>query len=104
MGEVTGKRLHALRTAESIFREEIVEAGLERKLYKHFPVLIAGRSLGNELLVLRAVTISGGQLIPARLPYDLIERTVQRIMEATPLVSRIFYDETPTQLGQETFS
>ena len=104
VGEVTGERLHALRTAEAIFREEIRLAGLERKLYKHFPVLIGGETVGSELIVLRAVTLSGGQLVPARLPYDLIERTVQRIMEATPAVGRVFYDETPTPVGRETFS
>lgn len=104
VGEVTGERLHALRTAEAIFREEIRLAGMERKLYKHFPVLIGGETVGSELIVLRAVTLSGGQLVPARLPYDLIERTVQRIMEATPAVGRVFYDETPTPVGRETFS
>lgn len=104
VGEVTGERLHALRTAEAIFREEIRLAGLERKLYKHFPVLIGGETVGSELIVLRAVTLSGGQLVPARLPYDLIERTVQRIMAATPAVGRVFYDETPTPVGRETFS
>ncbi|MGN0775773.1 MAG: hypothetical protein ACI4MM_03750 [Candidatus Ventricola sp.] len=104
VGEVTGERLHALRTAEAIFREEIRLAGLERRLYKHFPVLIGGETIGSELLVLRAVTLSGGQLVPARLPYDLVERTVQRIMEATPVVGRVFYDETPTQVGRESFS
>ena len=104
VGEVTGERLHALRTAEAIFREEIRLAGLERKLYKHFPVLIGGETVGSELIVLRAVTLSGGQLFPARLPYDLVERTVQRIMETTPAVGRVFYDETPTQVGRETFS
>ena len=103
VGEVTGERLHALRTAESIFSEEIRQAGLERKLYKHFPVLIGGEATGSELLVLRAVTVSGSQLMPARLPYDLVERAVQRIMETTPAVRRVFYDETPTQLGRETF-
>lgn len=104
VSEVTGERLHALRTAEAIFREEIRLAGLERKLYKHFPVLIGGETVGSELIVLRAVTLSGGQLVPARLPYDLIERTVQRIMEATPAVGHVFYDETTTPVGRETFS
>jgi len=104
VGEVTGERLHALRTAEAIFREEIQLSGMDRKLYKHFPVLIGGESMGSELLVLRAVTLSGGQLIPARLPYDLVERTVQRIQTAQPMIARVFYDQTPTQIGQEAFS
>lgn len=105
IGEVTGERLHALRTAENIFHEEIEEAGLERKLYKYFPILV-GNDLasGHEMMILRAVTLSGSQLIPARLPYDLVERTVQRIMAASPTITRIFYDQTPTPVGKETFS
>ena len=104
VGEVTSERLHALRTADAIFREEIGLAGLERKLYKHFPVLIGGEAMGGDLLILRAVTLSGSMLLPARLPHDLIERAVQRILETTPSVGRVFYDETPTPMGKETFS
>ena len=104
IGEITGERLHALRAAEMIFREEIADAGLERKLYKYFPVLVGNDSQpGSEMMILRAVTQSGGQLLPARLPYDLVERTVQRIMETTPEIMRVFYDQTPTPEGKETF-
>jgi len=105
LGEVTAERLHALRTAEVIFREEIAEAGLERKLYKYFPVLIGSDAMdGKELMILRAVTLSGGQLVPARLPYDLIERTVQRIMALSPAITRVFYDQTPTPIEKESFT
>lgn len=104
LGEVTAERLHALRTAEAVFSEEIRLCGLDRKLYKYFPVLIGlNEKTGGETMVLRAVTLSGGQLIPARLPYDLVERTVQRIMGQFQSVVRVFYDQTPTQLGKETF-
>ena len=105
VGEVTGERLCALRMAEVLFREEIAEAGLERKLYKYFPVLIGNDSMaGREMMILRAVTLSGGQLVPARLPYDLIERTVQRIMTQSPAITRVFYDQTPTPIEKESFT
>ena len=105
VGEVTQERLHALRTAERIFREEILESGFERKLHKYFPIL-AGESsrMGGEMVILRAVTLSGAMLMPARLPYDLVERTVARIREEAPSVTRVFYDQTPTPVGQETFA
>lgn len=104
-GEVTGERLHALRIAEEIFSEELAEAGLERRLYKFFPVLAGGDiSMGHEMMVLRAVTRSGGMLMPARLPYDVVERTVGRILREAPLISRVFYDETPTAVSNEAFS
>ena len=56
------------------------------------------------MMILRAVTLSGGQLVPARLPYDLVERTVQSIMAVCPAITRIFYDQTPTPVGKETFA
>jgi len=56
-----------------------------------------------EMMVLRAVTISGGQLIPARLPYDLVERTVAKIQAQLPDIARVLYDQTPTGIGQESF-
>lgn len=105
LGEVTGERLYALRTAEAIFGEEIRQAGLARKLYKYFPVLAdADPLMGSMTVILRAVTISGGTLIPARLPYDLVERTVQQILASTPSVQRVFYDQTPTLVGKESFA
>lgn len=105
IGEVTGERLHALRTAEAIFAEEIRLADQERKLYKYFPVLAGGSMpIEGEMVILRAVTQSGGQLIPARLPYDLTERTARRILESAPQIVRVFYDQTPTAVGKESFS
>ncbi len=105
IGEVTQERLQTLRMAEAIFREEIEQVGMERKLYKYFPILVGDRNaLGGEMLILRAVTLSSGMLMPARLPHDLVERTVQRIMEKQPALSRVFYDETPTPEGRESFS
>ena len=87
LGEVTPQRLSALRTADAIFSEEIREAGLHRKLYKYFPVLVDADELkGSCTIILRAVTVSGAMLVPARLPYDLVERTVERILETTPAV------------------
>lgn len=104
LGEVTPQRLSALRTADAIFSEEIREAGLHRKLYKYFPVLVDADELkGSCTIILRAVTVSGAMLVPARLPYDLVERTVERILETTPAVQRVFYDQTPTPVGKEKF-
>ena len=85
--------------------EELCEAGLDRKLHKYFPVLAGGDvAMGSEMMILRAVTRSGGMLVPARLPYDVLERTVGRILREAPLVSRVLYDETPTAVGKESFA
>ena len=104
VGQVTRERLEALRTAERIFRMEIEQAGMERRLYKYFPVFIGGENYGSEMIVLRAVTLSGGQLIPARLPYDLVECTVESILRELPGITRVLCDQTPTAIGQESFN
>lgn len=105
IGEVTRERLLALRTADTLFDEEIRAAGLERKLYKYFPIITGGfPTAGDEIVVLRAVTPSGGLLLPARLPHDLLERTTRRIMEEVPQIQRVLYDQTPTPVGKETFA
>ena len=59
--------------------------------------------MGSCTIFLRAVNVSGAMLVPARLPYDLVERTVERILNQTPTVRRVFYDQTPTPVGKETF-
>ena len=105
IGEVTQERLDTLRIAERVFHNEIQEAGFERKLYKYFPILVGDMgAMGGEMIILRAVTLSGAMLIPARLPHDLVERTVERIREEAPHIVRVFYDQTPTPVGQETFA
>lgn len=104
VGEVTQERLFAMRLADSIFENEIRKAGLDRKLFKYFPVLAGGVfAQDGEIIILRAVTLSGGQLMPARVPYDLIERTVEKILDEAPYIARVLYDQTPTQVGQESF-
>lgn len=102
IGEVTPEKLAALRKADAIFSGEIHEAGLNKKLYKYFPIMVDAQK-ETSTIILRAVTISGAMLVPARLPYDLVERTVERILETTPTVRRVFYDQTPTPIGKETF-
>ena len=104
MGEVTQERLSALRVADAIFTEEIEAAGLSRRLYKYFPILTGGDGATcKDMLVLRAVNESGGMLVPARLPHDLVERTVERTLLQAPSISRVFCDQTPTPVGKETF-
>ena len=48
----------ALRKADAIFSEEIREAGLNRKLYKYFPIMVDADELkGRCTIILRAVTV-----------------------------------------------
>lgn len=101
LGEVTRQRLAILRKADAIFREEVREAGLHKRLWKYFCVLYPmGHETGDDLAIaLRAVTtsLSGGTVraLPARLSYDLQERCGDRILQAFPEVQRVVNDITP---------
>ncbi len=101
LGEVTRQRLAILRKADAIFREEVKEAGMHKKLWKYFCVLypMDEQPKRDLAVAIRAVTtsLSGGTVRtqPARLPYDLQERTAARILQAFPEVKRVVNDITP---------
>lgn len=103
IGEVTAEKLFLLREADAIFRAEIVESGLDRRLSQYFAILTDVQTIGmrdgkpctEQAVALRAVntTDTTGVTI-AKLPYDLIERVVQRITSQVPGINRVLYDVT----------
>lgn len=97
LGEVTEERLETLRAADAIFREEIMKAGLNKRLWQYFTVLspIPGEAAGA-VVCLRAVQAGGGPAYAARLPYDLTEGAVERILRERKEVRRVVYDLTPS--------
>ena len=101
IGDVTEERLLVLREADAIFLQEIEKAGLYRQVWQSFAVLPAIRSvgvMGDERtyaypIVLRAVTSDDAMTADwARLPYDLLERISQRIINEVPGVNRVVLD------------
>lgn len=92
-GEVNAERLQILRRADRIFSDELVEVGLHKKMKRYFAVLNTGK--GWNQIILRAMHGDGPAMNAARLPYDLLERTVERIHQELPSVERVLYDLTP---------
>jgi len=95
-GEATPERLRTLRAAEALFEAEIEEAGLARKLWKYYATLAQmpeGETAG-QVVLLRAVQQSEMTANPARLPYDLLERVVERIQKEVTGITRVMYDVT----------
>ena len=96
LGEIRPDKIAILRGIDSIFREELRTAGLMPKLDDYYPMLSEqGAFGGGRQVLLAAHTRSGGRMMPARLPYDVVERTVSRILETYPTVTRVMLDETP---------
>ncbi|MGI6706404.1 MAG: glutamine-hydrolyzing GMP synthase [Clostridia bacterium] len=103
IGEVTEEKLNILRDADAVFREEISRAGLDEEIWQYFAVLTDMRSVGvtgNErtydyTIALRAVnSIDGMTADWARIPYDVLERISNRIVNEVKHVNRLVYDIT----------
>ena len=99
MAAVTAERLDILRTADAIFRREIEGAGLQKRLWQYYAALsVSPLPGGGLIMILRAVQPSeGGAGLPARLPFDLLERVTADITRECPDVQRVFYDCTPSR-------
>jgi GMP synthase (glutamine-hydrolysing) len=101
LGPVTRDRLDLLREADAVFAEEIRGAGLYRKLWQSFAVLLPVRSVGvmgddrtyQYTIALRAVESLDGMTADwVRLPYDLLARVSSRIVNEVRGVNRVVYD------------
>jgi len=100
-GEVNRERLDILRAADAILQEEIRAAELYRQLWQSFCVLPVVRSVGVQgdgrtyayPIVIRAVTSDDAMTADwARLPYDLLERASNRIINEVKGVNRVALD------------
>ncbi|MFH0847720.1 MAG: glutamine-hydrolyzing GMP synthase [Chloroflexota bacterium] len=103
IGEVTKDKLEILRACDWIVLNEIRNANLYRELWQSFAVLTDVKSVGvmgdfrtySYLVALRAVTSEDAMTADwARLPYDLLARISNRIVNEVPGVNRVVYDIT----------
>lgn len=108
IGEVTAEKLAILRDADGIIREEIMAAGLHRDVWQYFGVLPTIRSVGvmgdsrtyGYPIVLRAVTSDDAMTADwAKLPYDLLGKISNRIVNEVQGVNRVLYDITSKPPG-----
>jgi GMP synthase (glutamine-hydrolysing) len=103
IGEVTGEKLEILRSADWIVMNEIKRAQLYRQLWQSFAILTDVKSVGvmgdfrtyGYLVAIRAVTSEDAMTADwARLPYDLLARISNRIVNEVAGVNRVVYDIT----------
>ncbi|MDQ3508633.1 MAG: glutamine-hydrolyzing GMP synthase, partial [Actinomycetota bacterium] len=108
IGDVTAERLEILRKADAVLQDEIRNAGYYRQLWQSFAVLPAISSVGvmgdartyEYPVIIRAVTSDDAMTADwARLPYDLLEKISNRIINEVPGVNRVALDITSKPPG-----
>ena len=108
LGEVTPERLELLRAADEIVFEEISAAALYESIWQSFAVLLPVRSVGvmgdqrtyGYTAALRAVHSEDAMTADwVRLPYDVLERIANRIVNEVHGITRVVYDITSKPPG-----
>ena len=103
LGAISEEKLEIIRESDYILRDEIALAGLEREIWQYFTVLPNIRSVGvmgdfrtyDYTVGIRAVTSVDGMTSDwARIPYDVLEKISNRIVNEVKGVNRIVYDIT----------
>ncbi len=101
LGDVTPEKLETLREADAIVREEIRKAGLYNEIWQVFPVLLPIKTVGvmgdertyEQVIVVRAVhSVDGMTADWVRLPYEILARLSNRIINEVDGVNRVVYD------------
>ncbi|MDR0297371.1 MAG: glutamine-hydrolyzing GMP synthase [Streptococcaceae bacterium] len=104
LGELTEEKLETVRESDAILREEIARAGLERDAWQYFTVNTDVRSVGvmgdgrtyDYTIAIRAITSIDGMTADfAKLPWELLQKVSNRIVNEVANVNRIVYDVTP---------
>jgi GMP synthase (glutamine-hydrolysing) len=108
LGAVTADRLEILRRADTIVVEEMKRTGWYYRIWQSFAVLLPVRSVGvmgdertyDYTIAVRAVESQDGMTADwVKLPYDLLEKLANRIVNEVKGVNRCVFDITSKPPG-----
>ncbi len=108
LGAITRDRLHALREADAILREEFDKNGLAGKVWQYFISVPDMKSVGMKdgkryegwPAIIRAVNTTDAMTATIEeIPYALLHHITARITAEVPGINRVLYDLTPKPTG-----
>ena len=108
LGAITRDRLHALREADAILREEFAKNGLEGKVWQYFVAVPDFKSVGVRdgkryegwPAILRAVNTRDAMSATVEdVPFALLQHITARITSEVEGINRVLYDLTPKPVG-----
>ena len=112
LGAITRDRLHALREADAILREEFDKNGLAEKVWQYFIAIpdmtavgvIDGKRLDGWCAIIRAVNTTDAMTATIEeIPYPVLHHITARITAEVKGVSRVLMDLTPKPVGTIEF-
>ena len=112
LGAITRERLHALREADAILREEFDKNGLAGKVWQYFIAVPDFKSVGVKdgkryegwVAIIRAVnTTDAMSATIEEIPYPLIHHITDRITHEVEGINRVMVDVTPKPIGTIEF-
>ena len=112
IGEVTAEKVRIVQDADFIYREEIAKAGCDKGLGQYFAALTNMRSVGvmgdfrtyDYAVALRAVNTSDFMTAEcAEIPFEVLQRVMNRIINEVKGVNRVVYDLTSKPPGTIEF-
>ena len=108
LGAITRDRLHALREADAILRDEFDKCGLAEKVWQYFVAIPDIKSVGvrNEMryegwpAIIRAVNTTDAMTATVEeIPYPVLHKIVNRITAEVEGINRVLMDLTPKPVG-----
>ncbi|MBE5750207.1 MAG: glutamine-hydrolyzing GMP synthase [Clostridiales bacterium] len=108
LGAITRDRLHALREADAILREEFDNCGLAGKVWQYFIAVPDMKSVGVKdgkryegwAAIIRAVnTVDAMTATIEEIPYSVLHKITDRITNEVDGINRVLFDLTPKPIG-----
>ena len=108
LGAITRDRLHALREADAILREEFDKCGLNEKVWQYFIAVPDIKSVGVKdesryegwPAIIRAVnTVDAMTATIEEIPYEILHKITDRITHEVDGINRVLLDLTPKPIG-----
>ena len=108
LGAITRDRLHALREADAILREEFDICGLAEHVWQYFIAIPDVKSVGVRdgkryegwPAIIRAVnTTDAMSATIEEIPYAVLHKITDRITHEVEGINRVLYDLTPKPIG-----
>ncbi|MBQ4119863.1 MAG: glutamine-hydrolyzing GMP synthase [Clostridia bacterium] len=108
LGAITRDRLHALREADAILRDEFDKNGLASKVWQYFVVVPDIKSVGVKdesryegwPAIIRAVnTTDAMSATIEEIPYSILHKITDRITKEVDGINRVLMDLTPKPVG-----